>query len=421
MPSLATTSSGRIDSPTRVRVTTDLTPDRVESQIETLLKSDLSGTAEILLSRNLSSHFLSDTWVSILLGTAARNFANLRVIDWWNYQQERAKYTDYIYSSVAAVTAITFASEFLSLDKRPLPITRKEVVDSISGRHLPLLGLYPEPSDHSPGPIGSRIRGMLNRARGESNTICEFDPSYNLADIFSGGRYPIFAREFQSLFRRAIGIFRRDLEFGAANKGVLPVDAGDLGQLTTFLMELHENSYDYGRFGRPDPTGNRLGLDGVRFVRLRKHVGTKPDLVRRASSLPPLAQYLDKALTGPSVLIEAGVSDFGLGIPEFLRTSAARDRYGRLSSRDLLDQVFDGLATSRTMDQGAGSGIYKALRATRQISGFVSLRTEDSWKQRGFHSDDTDTSFRLNDMLPDRALAEIAGTHWHFIYHQVLR
>ena len=416
------------------------------AKVELDLAKHFSGVppskVRITLARNLRGSFFGDTWAAILVGTAARRSTHFDLVDWSSYIDSSASYEEYVCGNLPSAVGVSLGAKFTSIDGKLIPLTKERIEDAICDRSLPLLEPPPEDDPFSdllasqpvserqtkprsndagiPAPANVRLRGLLRTARGDASTVCEFDPNHSLSDLFSDGKYPLHSAQEQSLFRSRIVQFRQELEFGAREKGIKALNRGSVRRLTDFLMELHENSHDYGRYDKPiGDEGDRPGLPGIRFVRLRKYIGTKANLVSRASDLPPLQRYLDKVLTGRnSVVIEAGVSDFGLGIVNYFLSSSAGRFYSNHSSRELLSLAFRGRLTSRTGDPAAGAGIHKALTSVRRMAGFVSLRTADHWLQRGFHPGDVELGLELSEMLPGQALGQVAGTHWLFLYHQ---
>jgi hypothetical protein len=435
-------SGGNRPAGLKVTVDTKTTAAKVERDLATLFCDKTPSRIRITVARNLRTTFFADTWVAILIGTAARHSLQVDLVDWQNYIDGPTSYEEYVCGSLPATTGVSLGVTFESLDGKLIPLTKQRVEDAICDRSLPLLDTPPEDEPFAdllpshavaqgeegtnskdaltPTPANVRLRGLLRTARGDASTVCEFDPNHSLSDLFSDGKYPLHTPQEQSLFQSRILQFRKELEFGAKHKGVRIVSRGEFRRLTDFLMELHENSHDYGRYGKPaGSTGDRLGLPGVRFLRLRKYIGPNADLISKATELPPLQQYLERTLIGKSsVIIEASVSDFGLGIVEYFRTSSAGRFYEKASSREILSLAFRGRLTSKTGDPAAGAGIHKALTSARRMAGFASLRTADQWLQRGFHPSDSEPSMELSEMLPGQNLAPVSGTHWHFLYHQ---
>jgi hypothetical protein len=106
---------------------------------------------------------------------------------------------------------------------------------------------------------------------------------------------------------------------------------GEIGSLTRFLSELHENSYKYARSLVQDGIPQR----GLRVVRLKAHLATnRDDLIRRASGFGPLKLYLEQIArgTGPQGVMEATVSDFGRGILDHFLES---DSFIRIPARSV--------------------------------------------------------------------------------------
>lgn len=425
-----------------VSVDTKTTASKVERHLAKYFSSARPSRVRITLARNLRGNFFGDTWVAILVGTAARRSSQFDLVDWSNYADSPCSYEEYVCGNLPAAVGVSLGAKFTSFDGKDIALTKERVEDAICDRGLPLLEPPPEDDPFSdllppeavranrtelgkndteiPAVVNMRLRGLLRTARGEASTVCEFDPKHSLSDLFSDEKYPLHSAQEQSLFRSRIIQFRNELEFGAKGKGIKIVNRGSIRGFTDFLMELHENSCDYGRFDKPGgDDDDRPGLPGMRFLRLRKYIGSKKNLVSRASDLPPLKKYLEKVLTGKnSVIIEASVSDFGLGIVDYFLSSSAGKFYRGHSSRELLSLVFRGRVTSKVGDPAAGAGIHKALASVRTMAGFVSLRTADHWLQRGFHLDDGEPGVELSEMLPGESLGRVAGTHWLFLYHQ---
>ena len=425
-----------------VSVDTKTTAAKVEFDLAKHFSGAPPSKVRITLARNIRGSFFGDTWAAILVGTAARRSSQFNLVDWSSYVGSPSSYEEYVCGNLPAVVGVSLGAKFTSIDGKLISLTKEKVEDAICDRSLPLLEPPPEddpfsdllpsqaatasqtkpPSNDAGIPVlaNIRLRGLLRTARGDASTVCEFDPKHSLSDLFSDGKYPLHSAQEQSLFRSRIVQFRQELEFGTRERGIKAANRGAVGRLTDFLMELHENSHDYGRYDSPTgDEGDRPGLSGIRFLRLRKYIGTKTNLLSRASDLPPLQQYLDKVLIGKnSIVIEAGVSDFGLGIVNYFLSSSAGRFYKNHSSRELLSLVFCGRLTSKTGDPAAGAGIHKALASVRRMAGFVSLRTADHWLQRGFHPGDEDHGLELSEMLPGQALGQVAGTHWLFLYHQ---
>jgi hypothetical protein len=110
---------------------------------------------------------------------------------------------------------------------------------------------------------------------------------------------------------------------GAARLKIDPVGSGSAGALGQFLVELRDNGLEHGTRG-----AGRRSLRGVRFLRLRKHVAPSRDaLLERAHAFPELRACLEQMLLdrGTQAVVEASVSDFGLGIVDnFLGSPIAR-------------------------------------------------------------------------------------------------
>jgi hypothetical protein len=242
--------------------------------------------------------------------------------------------------------------------------------------------------------------------------LVEFDPDYPVAPLFQrADGTEADPRLRRRLFQLQVLRFRQMLDIGALRRGGGPVGQGAAGDLGTFLAELHENGLEHGSHA-----GLRK-LAGTRFLRLRSHAAADPkDLVELCGPFRQLRQYVEKTFTGtdPVTLVEASISDFGLGIVDGFQTSPAglgpdADR------RDVLEQLISGRLTSKSNDPSAGLGIQNALDAARRMHAFVSLRTAEFWMAVSFFSEKPEA--RLVH-LGDAAHPPVAGTHWQIFWPQ---
>jgi len=440
MATRATTRSKRTAQ--AAEITRGLTAPDIERLLTSIL-GNASDPPPIRLARNLGDNFFIDTWVSILLGTVGRKSDSFTVVDWSEHQGDLTNYEPYIYSSIPAVTALSLGAKFTSSDHKNIPLTRDQIALAICSRRLPTLPdedgflwgvshpvahIQPSTSPASPSTSPIKIRSMLHDSPASSNTVCEFDPLFSLSDLFSGGKHHIPSAEEQRLFKQRMSTFIRDLEFGSIPPEQLSnadeLDEERIQPLLDFLLEAHENSCLFGLRGRGTTSlDQRPILPGVRFVRLQKYLGANSALIDRASGIPPLREYLRNTLKGESsAIIEGSVSDFGLGIVEFIRSSVIGQWHEKQSASHILDLAFRGRVTTRRGDPAAGKGIYKALQAVRGVGGFVSLRSDKFWLYRDFSISKEEEIHRteMSDMLPDEALSTVAGTHWLFLYSQSL-
>lgn len=254
--------------------------------------------------------------------------------------------------------------------------------------------------------------GLVTPDSDAIQTLVEFDPDYPIAPLFQrADGAEANAKLRRRLFQSQVLRFRQMLDIGALRRGGGPVGEGAAGDLGTFLAELHENGLEHG-----SRAGGRA-LTGTRFLRLRSHAAADPgDLAARCGPFRQLRYYVERTFAGtdPVTLIEASISDFGLGIVDSFQASPAG--LGPDTNRwELLEQLIYGRLTSKSNDPSAGLGIQNALDAARRMHAFVSLRTAEFWMAASFLSEKPDA--RLVH-LGREVHPPVAGTHWQILWPQ---
>lgn len=358
--------------------------------LETLFATVGNAPAESSLRLRTASTFdggiLADIWAAILIGTASRRL-RCELIGWGLQDQISP-------SSAFAMTPAFLTGASVASSISP------EVGDEIN-------------QDRARRYFATRYDGLVDPASGASQMLVEFDPDYRDASILHSrmGSSVVTPTLRARMFEQLVLRFRRQLEIGANRRSIDPRGRGPAGDLGKFLAELHENGSEHGSRGEDGKT-----LPGTRFLRVKKHVAnSKQQLLERSGSFVELQAYVDAAVpdtVGPA-LIEASISDFGLGIVDgFSRTPAAVKV--SLDRRALLDELIYGRLSSKSSDPSAGLGIQKALDAARRMSGFVSLRTGEFWLSASFAGSEPD--IRLQDVPGPHPL--VAGTHWQLLWLQ---
>lgn len=368
----------------------DLQKDATLSQIEALL-SDLDAMpsdCELRLrtASSIDGGILSDLWAGILVGTASRQ-QKCELVAWGLKDQISPKHAFAL--SPSFLTGVSIASAVAP--EHGTEIDKARARRYFAGRH----------------------GGLVDPDSGASQMLVEFDPDYRSAPILRSRAASSIAKPTlrTRMFEQLVLEFRRKLEIGASRRGIAPRGRGPAGQLAKFLAELHENGVEHG--SRDD---DGKALPGTRFLRLKKHVANnKQQLLERSGSFNQLRAYIEAAVpetSGPA-LIEASISDFGLGIVDgFSRSPAAANL--KIDRRELLDELIYGRLTSKSSDPSAGLGIQKALDAARAMSGFVSLRTAEFWLTASFTT--SEPKIRLQDVPGSHA--KVSGTHWQLIWLQ---
>ncbi len=245
-----------------------------------------------------------------------------------------------------------------------------------------------------------------------SQLLVEFDPDYPLSTLFGGAAGTVPDPPVrQRLFAAQILRFRQLLDLGALRRGAGPVRAGPAGSVGRFLLELHENGLEHGSRG---PDGARRG---TRTLRMRTHWAPHPDeMVDRCGPFRQLRSYVRGTFKGsdPVTLVEASVSDFGMGIVDGFQASPAG--LGRSSDRrELLHGLLYERLTSKSGDPSAGLGIQKALAAAESMQAFVSLRTNEFWMAASFLPENAGVRLAHLGAKPHPG---VAGTHWQILWPQ---
>lgn len=372
-----------------IKIDRSATVASIEDTLGRLAPSGSSGDSPLRL--NIASRYgggiLSDIWAAILAGTACRRHATRVIASGLQSDIE----PDTVFASTPAFLASLSIAEAIS------PEAGHDVDLAAMRRHFAL-----------------RSQGLVDPERGVAQTLVEFDPDHSVAPILRGGSgsaavTPVMRKK---LFEQLVLQFRRRLEIGALRQGIVPVGTGPAGDLGRFLAELHENAIEHGT---RDANGRMLA--GTRFMRLRKHAANhKQQLVERCGSIAELARHIEFStpVSGPVALIEASISDFGLGIVDAFAASPASGGL-TLGRRDLLENLIYERLSSKSSDPSAGLGIQKALDAARRMQAFVSLRTAEFWLTISFAG--TEAEPRLRDVGANSRSA-VSGTHWQIIWHQ---
>lgn len=358
----------------------------MESMLATMEEAQPESSLRLRTASTFDGGILSDIWAAILIGTASRR-RQCELVG-WGLQEPITSKTVFAMTP-AFLTAASIASSIS-------PEVGNEINRDIARRYF-----------------ATKFDGLVNPNSGLTQMLVEFDPDYrNAAKLRSRAGSSVVTPTLRTrMFEQLVLKFRQQLEIGASRRGIEPSAGGAAGDLAKFLAELHENSAEHGSRSEDGKT-----LPGTRFLQVKKHVANnKQALVERSGSFDELRNYLNVAvpdISGPA-LIEASLSDFGLGIVDgFSRSPAASNI--KLARRKLLDELLYTRLSSKSGDPSAGLGIQKALQAARRMSGFVSLRTGEFWLSGSFA--DADPNIHLQDVPGSHP--HVAGTHWQLLWLQ---
>ncbi len=362
--------------------------ENVERMIYDLTQGPEEDSVDVKLPTNPDGSVLGDVWANIFLGTLARRSAT-RVIGWG-------------LSEITAQSTIASTPAFLSALSMASTVAPEHGANANSA----------EIRKH----FSITQKGLVDPTSGAAKTLVEFDPDFSVAPMLRGGSgfAAVTPLERKRIFENLVLRFRHALEISAIRHGVTPSKSGPAGDLGRFLTELHENAYEHGS---RDSSGKMLR--GTRLLRLKKRAANSKDiLVQRCAGMPGLAEHVQQSIPKGSAtpaLVEASVSDFGLGMVDGFRLSDAGRNIRTENRRELLEALIYERLSSKGSDPSAGLGIQKALDAARRMGAFVSLRTAEFWLTVSFAS--SDAVPRLTDASPEPC-GKVAGTHWQILWAQ---
>jgi hypothetical protein len=345
-----------------------------------------SEEAVIRLASNVEGGILSDVWAAIVAATVCR--AHRAKITAWGVSGSLPDNSDFA-ASLPCLACLPIAHKIGLEDGQDLD--RGEMMRAAA----------------------TEAGGLIRPTSGAAQALVEFDPEYSIAQALQTRMdtdRDVVAR--RRLFERLVLQFRNRLEIGGLRRGHSAVALGAAGDVGRFLAELHENGLEHGSLAAD---GRRQA--GARYLRTRKHIAnSRAELLRRSEAVPELHHYIERTFApqGTVALVEASISDTGLGIVDgFLSSPAGRDI--TLPRSELLDALVYDRLTSKSNDPGAGLGIRKALSAARSMQAFVSLRTGEFWRYAAFLPETGEA--RLAEVA-GRARPGVAGTHWQILWPQ---
>lgn len=354
----------------------------LEQQLKDLPAGDAHLAAKLRIDIGLEADLLTDIWTAILCGTLCR----------------RAE-TGIVYAE-SSDGDVRFAASLVGLVGASMATSIRSEAEG----ELDVAALKQR--------LMLDNEGLVSPDSDVVQTLVEFDTKFSVSPLFQRGN----GTEADKLLRRRLFEtqvlrFRQLLDLGTLRRGGGPVKAGAAGDVGYFLAELHENGLEHGSRGRDGP------LDGTRFLRLRTHSAGNPgELLERCGPFRQLRHYVQRTFRGkdPVTLVEASVSDFGLGIVDAFQASTA-GMGPNADRRALLEGLIYGRLTSKSNDSSAGLGIQNALDAARSMQAFVSLRTAEFWMAASFLSDKPEARLTHLGKSPH---PPVAGTHWQILWPQ---
>jgi hypothetical protein len=374
--------------PITISTTRESSPPAIEAELATLHQRvaalpEAQRSVELRLP-SMSSQILADAWLAIATGTAAANWPTTVVA---RGMRELGIDNQFV-TSLPGLAALRTAEKIVPEGARDRALDTAHVLMQLVATD-----------------------GGLVRTRSGGRVLVEVDPDFPIAPrLRASDRIASAPAERRRMFTQMVLHLRKMVEIGALRRQIDPVSEGPGGAVGRFLFELHENGVEHG-----SRDGQGKKIPGSRLLRVRKHIANRPeDLSSRHGGVPELRAYLERIHA--SALVEASISDFGLGIVDgFLASPSGASHAGR-DRRGLLHSLLFERLSSKGVDPASGLGIQRALRAANQMQAFVSLRTAEFWLAASFV--DAAPEIRMIDVGPEMQRGRVRGTHWQFLWPQ---
>ncbi|ABF43256.1 hypothetical protein Acid345_4256 [Candidatus Koribacter versatilis Ellin345] len=318
------------------------------------------GSVDIWLAKDLGSQFFKDSRIVTLLAAAAHRKMSARVIDWIVKPDERHT-VERFGSTLEGLAALEFANAIVDASKSDF---------------------HPSLREHRWAVVEKNGISSPEKTVGKALTFCAFDPELPTPIGFAGIRSK---DDFLDRFRA----YRRNcFEIGVGEGFTDSVPRDIERAIGSFAYELWQNSFQHGRLDQ-----NNLEIRGMRYLRIRKHIGhDKAQFIRRAAGFQELQAYLQcqVPVDGTYKFYEISIGDCGLGIVDRLLSTRPElaDRTHSSSDRAaFINRVMSDALTSKRTQSGAGHGLQHAIQAVHVLQGFVSLRTGSNWLYYDARSD----------------------------------
>jgi hypothetical protein len=372
----------------RIEVRAKPTLDAIERQLGSLSLLDEEAPVSVWLSREMGpKFFVEGRVVALLLSAARRN--SLQVIDWTG--TDLGEWRTHFEQTLAGVAAAAYSPDVKTAAGQLLNIDFVQLKAAIE-----LKGGMLE-TDARPG---SRVF-----------TLCAFDvesvrrPPLVLATA-------ITKADFQTeLYQR---IHAQDF---VAKNDVPDRPRKAESALADFVFELFQNTHEHGCLSR-----DHRFLRGLRFLQIKRHIaGSKRDLLLRAQGFTELADFLNRSVSSASRDIkfcEIGVGDQGVGIMDRLvatRPELAREVETWQGRCRFINEIVRRSLSSKLGIAGAGHGIENVLTDIRDLEGFVTVRTGDTWL---FYAGTPSDRRKKPTLLPvgSGAWPRVSGTHVSILF-----
>lgn len=354
----------------------------IEQRLKKIASLATDSQAMAMVPTKFDTEVFGETWAAIELGTLLRRVPAASSIV-WGVTPEHQFDLDRFATTAPGMVASFLGTKLFFADKKTRIGTdpAKEAIEYLR-------------------------QGLLKgEVKGGIWTLVEFDDrrALTLTALSRNKR-----RIDQNVFANIVVEARTSLDIWKPRGDTTEADIAAMESISEFLRELFENAYIHGRL----PGSTRQ----LRYMRFRKITDARATLLKRGGkTVPMLETHVHDSLRGKKSngFFEVSVSDFGLGILDAFLASPSGRRRADEPRAELLGELIHDKLSSNSLDQNAGLGIPKALRAAKDIGALVSVRTGEFWWARSYQ--DGEEGFRLK---PQRAgeLAPVAGTHWQILW-----
>lgn len=331
-----------------------------------------------------STAILADVWLGIAAGSCSANWPTTVVARGFRELDTDSQ----LFATPAGLAALQSAQAILPEGARDHPVDMKRILVQLIARDAGLV-----------------------QTKGGGQILLEADPDFPIAPVLRAIT-PMASEpsEHRRMFTQLVLNLRKRVEIGALRRLIDPVSEGPGGAVGRFLFELHENGLEHG-----SRDGGGRKIPGTRMLRIRKHIANRADeLASRHGGLVELGEYLERL--GTTALVEASISDFGLGVVDGFLASSQGSNHRHRDRRELLESLLFERLSSKGTDPASGLGIQRALRAASQMQAFVSIRTAEFWLAASFI--DGGRALRMLDVGPGDRRASVRGTHWQILWPQ---
>lgn len=351
------------------------------------------GSIEIRLPRNHQKNFFKDSWLTSLINNAAGKNSHLTIFDYTDEGIDAL--SERFARSLVGLMAAYMAERIENNRKEFISIDVHEMIEKI---------VFDD-------------RGLFEQteAGGKTFSFLSFDAAESDGKSVNAPRPMVLSAATKSEFIEKFLRIKREIidkVFGLGPQISLFDDTFERERdLAILIYELYENTNQHGRY-------NERGelIKGIRSFNIKRHIGSKKDMLQQADSFEPLRHYLDCFEKGELKFYEISISDNGLGVIN--RFLASRPDYKSdaefmgLSSLEKLNQIVDRSLSSKLFS-GSGKGIRTALSNIRALHGFLTLRTNDCWTYYNGKVDDQSAQWKP--VAQQVEFADIRGTSYNIL------